>query len=289
MPYAEVNNICTGVKNNVSKIQDTLYGDNGAAFTVADTIINIYDETKRENQPGINMPISDDSVIPDYHPEYYLPLLNNTMDAWQSGTNPSAVGLDFHYNHSTTDNHTSTTSGGGGISFIWEDVSGDGSGEGLTTTTNSSQKAQVFSLTFGGIMALPIEYGIWFDDYRLAGATENPPKGDNVSALAKPVFNNFFGTADKPGQLSRYNSQIVIGNKPTWSLTLADSEQYQQLKSALAGAQVCFLFICTAGGHGTSSSNHTTTDDKSNSISFQDTTNTMYILGFIMKSYWGPN
>ncbi|KAJ7108415.1 hypothetical protein C8R43DRAFT_1114064 [Mycena crocata] len=286
-PYIEANDACVGAQNNVSKIRDTIYGDNGALFAIASTIINVFDETTPGSQPGINMPI-DDSATPQYKPEYYMPLLNNTVQTWQQLPGDAAPASSFSYNHDTTSNDSKTSSGGGGISFIWDDFSGSGEGGNSQTTSNTSQKAQAFSLTWGGITTMPIEYGIWFDDYRLAGAAQNPPPNDNVSALAKPVFDEYFGTAEKPGQVSRYNAQMIIGYKPTWSISFTDKEQYSQLKETSAKAEACFLFIC-ASGNGASSSNHTTTDDTNNSITFQDTTNNAYILGFIMTSIWGPN
>jgi hypothetical protein len=127
---------------------------------------------------------------------------------------------------------------------VWDDVSGSGSGSGSTTTSNFTQQASDFTLTFGGIALVDIDFGSWFDGYRLASAAHNPPPNDTISAKTQSVFDGFFGNSSKPLGISRYNSQMVVGFRPTWNMTLTDSNEYSQLKQTQGGAKACFLFIC---------------------------------------------
>ncbi|KAJ7432087.1 hypothetical protein B0H11DRAFT_2209855 [Mycena galericulata] len=294
-PYMEANNLCVGAQNDVSRILDTINGDDGALFANMRVVLSALTTDTPSSQPGINMPVT--ANLPgtkanganSYAPLYYVPLLNGTVTSWQQNLLSNAPAtFAYNYSHGQTDNNTKTTSGSGGVSFIWDDFSGSASGSGSTTTKTFNQSAESFSLSFAAISNMEIETGIWFDGYQVAWAAHEPPKGDNVSALATPAFDDYFGTASKPLSASRYNSQMIIGFRPTWAITLSNESEYSQLKTTSAGAEACFLFIC-AGGSGSSSSNHTTTDDSTKTITFQDTSNNAYILGFIMSSFWSES
>ncbi|KAJ7024813.1 hypothetical protein C8F04DRAFT_1301623 [Mycena alexandri] len=248
--YQEANMVCMESKTTYDKIQDELSGDNGALFGQARLIANSFTGANSGSQPGLNMLVSSSSggngsstaASANYVPLYDVPLLNGTIQAWQQSTDgPPQFSYNYAYDH--TSNDTKTTSGSGGLSFVWDDVSGSGSGSGSTTTSKTDQIAQAFSLTFGGIATMGIDRGSWFDNYRVAAAAHNPPPGDAVSAKAQPIFDQYFGTAPKPAGVSRYNAQMVVGFKPSWSMTLTNDTEYSQLKTVQAGAKVCFLFI----------------------------------------------
>ncbi|KAJ7750050.1 hypothetical protein DFH07DRAFT_704678, partial [Mycena maculata] len=290
-PYIAANDLCMAAQNEFSRLQDTIMGLDGALFGNMREIITTFTASNPSYEPGINMPVTDGSgpsgsATQNYVAEYYVPLLNGTLQSWQENLLSNAP-PSYFWNSSTsqTDNTNKTTSGSGGVSFIWDDVSGSGSGSGSTTTKNFTQSAESFYMAFGAITTVDIEYGAWFDNYRMAHAAYQPPKGDNVTVLAKPAFTEYFGTVSQPLDASRYNSQMIIGFRPTWEITFSDKQDYTELKTAAASAKGCFLFIC-AGGSGSSSSNHTTTEDSTMTIGFQDLSNNAYILGFIMTSFW---
>ncbi|KAJ7496677.1 hypothetical protein FB451DRAFT_1386058 [Mycena latifolia] len=291
-PLITANVQCEDAQDNLYKVLDTVMGDDFAQFAAIRNIISILTtDSQVQYVPGVNMEISDpvpglasNGASGEYVPEYYISILNGTLSHWQSNIIPGGAPTFFRQvTTSSYMNDTQTTSGGGGMSFVWDDVSGSGSGSGSTTTSNATSTVESFTMGFGGITLMSIDRGSWFDGFKAASAAQHPP--DNVTQPAKPVFDRFFGTAANPGVAARYNRQALIGYQPSWTITTQSSSDFNQLKSAAAGAEVCFLFLC-ANAHGSSSSNKTKIDDSSMTITFQDTSNNAYILGYVIDDYW---
>ncbi|KAJ7025885.1 hypothetical protein C8F04DRAFT_1298729 [Mycena alexandri] len=180
-------------------------------------------------------------------------LIANSFTGANSGSQP---GLNMLVSSSSGGNGSSTAASANYVP-LYDVPLLNGTIQAWQQSTDGPPPIFAFSLTFGGIATMGIDRGSWFDNYRVAAAAHNPPPGDAVSAKAQPIFDQYFGTAPKPAGVSRYNAQMVVGFKPSWSMTLTNDTEYSQLKTVQAGAKVCFLFIC-AGGSGGSMSNHTT-------------------------------
>ncbi|KAJ7757259.1 hypothetical protein DFH07DRAFT_819695 [Mycena maculata] len=293
-PLITANLNCEDATNNYYSTVTKIMGDDVGIFSSMVSIDSWQlDPDKAGSQPGNNMPISDPlpglptvGTTGQYVPEYEISVLNGTLSYWQSTAAPGETpkpAWSQNVTSSTFTNDSTTKSGGGGLSFIWEDVSGSGSGSSSQTTTNITGSTSVFSMGFTGIQLMSIDRGIWFDGFRLASAAQNPP--DNVTAPAKPVFDKYFGTSSNPGPAAKYKRQALIGFQPSWTVKLQSSSDYQQLKTSAGSAGGCFLFIC-ANSASSTSSNKTTTDDSSLTITYQDTTNNAYIIGYVIASYW---
>ncbi|KAJ7157783.1 hypothetical protein C8R46DRAFT_1293024 [Mycena filopes] len=283
---------CSSAQDGYLRAITTVYGDDSGAFAPLMTTITAMEQSLSggEPLPGVTMPISD-NFLPNqakppsngkYKPEYDASVLNATLTNWQtSGSSTPAFSYKVNSSHFANESHT--TEGGGGLSFIWDDFSGSGSGEGSTTTKSGNATTQYFEMTFGGISLITIDRGIWFDGFEMANAVQNPP--DNITAAAKPAFDQFFGNATNPGPAASYNRQVLMAYQPTWNITFTSKTDYEEMKSASGGGEACFLFIC-ANAHGSTSSNKTTVDDNSMTIAFQDLSKNGYILGYVVSSYW---
>ncbi|KAJ6593274.1 hypothetical protein B0H19DRAFT_1224845 [Mycena capillaripes] len=289
-PYQESGAQCMQAETDYDALTDKLLGDNSAMFGNARIVADAMTSKDDVEAPGINMPITDakagavGGAGAQYVPLYDVSLLNGTITTWIQNTNPIPA-YSWSQSSYVADNSSKTTSGSGGVSFVWDDVSGSGDGSGSTTTTTATAIAQDFTLSFAGLSTMEIDHGIWFDNYRVAGAVHNPPPNDPTATATQKVFDEYFGTQSAPKGVSRYNAQMVVGFRPTWSMTLTNSSEFNQMKSASASAKVCFLFIC-AGGSGASSLNVTHVDEKAQSVTLADTSNNAYILGFVMSSFW---
>ncbi|KAJ6593276.1 hypothetical protein B0H19DRAFT_1246068 [Mycena capillaripes] len=290
-PYQESGAQCMQAETEYDTLVDNSRGDNSALFGNARVIADAFTDKNDVYHPGINMPVTDANagsvggVGARYVPLYDVSLLNGTIATWMQNTNPTPSYTwsiaDYH-----ADSSSKTTSGSGGVSFVWDEVSGSGAGSGSTTTNTATATAQDFTLSFAGLSTMEIDYGVWFNNYRLAGAVHSPPPNDPTADATQKTFDEYFGTQSAPKRVSRYNAQMVVGFRPTWSMTFSNSSEYAEMKSVSASAKVCILMFICLGGSGASSSNITHTDDNTNSITFQDTSDHVYLLGFVMSSFW---
>jgi hypothetical protein len=114
----------------------------------------------------------------------------------------------------------------------------------------------------------------------VAHAAETP---DSQHQPAKAIFSNdtYFGSSDKPGPLSVYNAQALIGFKPSWTIQLVDSHTTSSSQSNSAGFDISILGLLDIGGYGGSTQNNTHYDNATNTLTIKDDSNNAYILGYV--------
>jgi hypothetical protein len=235
------------------------------------------------------MPIQPTSNTPgnptegSFVPYYSIPTLNATLLAWQSGSGLS----NFAFSSSTfnSSSESSTHFGGAHLGITYEGISASANAQHSDAQSSADVSALGFDLSFAGLALLDIEQGIWFDNYRVAHAAETP---DSQHQPAKAIFSNdtYFGSSDKPGPLSVYNAQALIGFKPSWTIQLVDSHTTSSSQSNSAGFDISILGLLDIGGYGGSTQNNTHYDNATNTLTIKDDSNNAYILGYVQNGYF---
>ncbi|KIK69285.1 hypothetical protein GYMLUDRAFT_237104 [Collybiopsis luxurians FD-317 M1] len=246
--------------------------------------------TPTEAVAGITMDVSDETAAPGKNsgkvkPYYSFPTLNGTLSSWQS-PDKSGLAPSFTWNSSTVSGSTTNTSssGGAGVSFIWEDVSGSGSGGTTDTKSATNTTAVGMDISFGQISMFGVEYGLW-NSPEVASALQKP--SDAVAQKGAQAFKDYYGTADKPGPLASWKDQALVVYQPSFSVQFSTSEEAADFHQSAGSASACILFICI-GGHGSSSTNTTSYQQGSKVVTFKDTSNQAYLVGFTETTYY-PN
>lgn len=143
---------------------------------------------------------------------YDIPTLNTTLTAWQSGTGLAP----FIFSSSTfnTSSGSSTKFGGAHLGITYEVFMGTANAEHSEAQSSADMNALSFDLSFQGLALLDVEQGLWFDDYRVAHASETP---DAQHGPAKAIFSDpkYFGSSDNPGPLAVYNAQALVAFQPS--------------------------------------------------------------------------
>ncbi|KAJ7198541.1 hypothetical protein GGX14DRAFT_665920 [Mycena pura] len=263
-------------------------GDDSGVYTAARTNVQPLLDSSISH-PGINMPIEGATSTPGLPSEgafvayYSIPTLNSTLTAWQAGSGLSPVNFtNAQYSSNTT--HT-TSEAGIGLGFIFEEIFGEGEGSNEQTHSSADVSSLKFELNFGGLALLDVSQGIWFDGYRVARAAENP---DAQHQQAKPVFSDpkYFGSQDKPGSLALYNTQALIGFKPSWTIQFTDSHQTDDTSKSEGEAGLSIFGLFDIGGWGGSTSNTTHYDNSTNTLTIQDNSNNAYVIGYVQTPYY---
>ncbi|KAF5380207.1 hypothetical protein D9757_008232 [Collybiopsis confluens] len=221
--------------------------------------------------PGITMEVST------------FPTLNGTLTSWQSPEN-AGIAPKFHWGGSSVTGSTTNTSssGGGGVSFIWEDFSGSGSGGTTNTKSTTNTTAQGIDISFGQIGMFAVEYGLW-NSPDVASALQSP--SDAVAQKSAQAFKDYYGTAEKPGPLASWKDQALVVFQPSFSTQFATSQEAAEFHETSGSAGACFLFICVEA-HGSSSTNTTSYVKGSQVVTFNDTSNQAYLVGFAESTYY---
>ncbi|KAJ6590094.1 hypothetical protein DFH09DRAFT_1425759 [Mycena vulgaris] len=270
---------------------NTAYGDDAGIYIGAANNIKPLSNLN-EVVPGITMQTSDPSSQIGGGPDsndgacvaaYSIPTLNTTLTSWQAGSGLA----NFQFNSATYNASSSSSTKFGGASFgiSYDGVGVSASAQHSESTSSADLTALSMELSFGALALLEVDQGFWFDNYQVARAAQNP---DAKHAAAKDVFSSqtFFGSAATPGPLSVYNSQALVGFKPSWTIALADSHTSSSSSSTEAGGGVSILGILNLGGYGGNTKNTTHYDNATNTLTVQDDSNNAYIIGFIQNTFW---
>ncbi|KAJ7133761.1 hypothetical protein C8R43DRAFT_1023030 [Mycena crocata] len=277
---------CNGAKLAYWGAVDDNNGNDAGVYTAA----RVHVEPLVDNNaaaPGINMPIQEAGttgpVEGSFAAYYSIPTLNTTLNAWQAGSGLSKFTFGTAQYNATSS--SSTKFGGAHLGLTYEGVSAKANAEHHEAKSSADVSALNFDLTFEGLALLGIDQGIWFDDYRVARAAENP---DDQHKDAKAIFNKetYFGSAEKPGPLTVYNSQALVAFKPTWKITFIDSHQVDSSSSTSAGVDISILGLLEIGGYGGSTQNNTQYDNSTNTLTIQDDSNNAYIIGYVQNGYF---
>ncbi|KAJ7464291.1 hypothetical protein B0H11DRAFT_2051995 [Mycena galericulata] len=237
--------------------------------------------------PGINMQTQKDGTtnLQDgtYVPYYAIPTLNATLAAWQAGSGLS----QFQYTNSEYNASTSSKSSFGGVNFgiSYDIFQGGINGEHSSSHSSLDVETNNFELSFGALALLEVDQGLWFDDYRLAKAAQNP---DTKHAGAKGIFNRatFFGSAQQPGPLSVYNAYALVGFQPGFTIAFTDIHTNSSSSSTEGGFDIGILGLAEIGGYAGSTSNNTNFDNKTNTLTIKDNSANAYVIGFVQNTFW---
>ncbi|KAJ7437934.1 hypothetical protein B0H11DRAFT_2255036 [Mycena galericulata] len=243
--------------------------------------------TKSALVPGINMVIQKDGTTNPQDgslvPYYAIPTLNATLSAWQSGSGLSP----FKYTSSEHNVSMSSSSSFGGAEFgiIFDNFEGGFGGEHKASQSSLDLQANSYELSFGALALLEVDQGHWFDDYRLAKAAQNP---DTNHTGAQAIFNQstFFGSAQKPGPLSVYNAYALVGFQPGFTIAFTDIKTDNSSTSSESGFEIGNLGLAEIGGYAGSTSNSTSFDQKTNTLTIKDNSANAYIIGFVQNTFW---
>ncbi|KAJ7286989.1 hypothetical protein C8J57DRAFT_1707397 [Mycena rebaudengoi] len=289
-PYVTALAECQSAWTDYNALFDALYGDDFAIFSASHSAVTGLTHSPPTSHPGINMPIdkafgtsAPSTAQGNYVPDYSIPVLAATLGGWQSSehTTPSFT-FDSEKHH--FESNSSSNFGGAHLGFQWSSGSIDASASHQDSTDITKTSAQSFKLSFNELALMDVEFGLWFDGFRSANAL-NSPAADNITAAATPKFDTFFGTAEKPGPAAIYNKQALVGYQPSWTIEFSEASSYSSFKHDMASAEGCVLFIC-GGVSSESSSNKTEADDSKNVVTFTDTSQNGYILGFVQHNFW---
>ncbi|KAJ7437908.1 hypothetical protein B0H11DRAFT_2106165 [Mycena galericulata] len=216
-------------------------------------------------------------------PYYAIPTLNATLSAWQSGSGLSP----FKYTNSEFNASTSSKTSFGGAEFglIFDIFEGGIGGEHKSSQSSLDLETSNFELSFGALALLEVDQGLWFDDYRLAKAAQNP---DTKHAGAKAIFNSstFFGSAQKPGPISVYNAYALVGYQPGFTIAFTDIHTNSSGSSSEGGFEIGILGLAEIGGYAGSTSNNTNFDNKTNTLTIKDNSANAYVIGFVQNTFW---
>ncbi|KAJ3847406.1 hypothetical protein EV368DRAFT_51242 [Lentinula lateritia] len=288
--YTQADAICQSATNTYQSALSRAVGDDFYIFSGA--LNNIEQLTASVTLiDGLNMEVSSETAVAGkgagkYKPYYAIPTLNGTMSAWQSNSNgfSSSPAFTWSSSSSTGSSTNTTTSGGGGIGFIWEDFSGSGSGSSSSSKTTSNVSSVGMSVSFGQISMFGVEYGLW-NTPEVAEALQNPP--DAITKKGTPVFQKYYGSASKPGPLASWKDQALIVYQPSFSVEFSSADEASSFHQSAASAGVCILFICI-GGSGSSSTSTMNYSTGSKFVTYNDTTNQAYLVGFTQTNFF-PN
>ncbi|KAJ7750080.1 hypothetical protein DFH07DRAFT_961499 [Mycena maculata] len=256
-PYMNAYTACQQALTSYYAAVDSNDGDDAGVYTSArEHIQPLLDEST--SSPGINMPIQATSTTGStegsFVPSYDIPTLNSTLIEWQNGNGLSKFSFtSASYNASSS---LDTKFGGASLGITYEGANAQHS----DTQSSANVGALSFNLSFAGLALLEIEQGI-------CNAT-------------------YFGSSAKPGPLAVYNSQALVGFKPSWSIQLAQSHQSNSDSSTSGGADISILGILDLGGYGGSTSNNMRYDNATNTLTIEDDSNNAYIIGFVQNTYY---
>ncbi|KAJ7188909.1 hypothetical protein C8R46DRAFT_1056140 [Mycena filopes] len=286
--YQEAIENCHEASNAVENYKAQLQGDDNALIGNAIQAMNPILDGDEQLYPGLNMQISGavasggptGTFKGGFVPAYLMPSLNSTITIWQTTPDAPAT-LTWNSTMTTSvdvDKGESTTAT---VKYLWNKAS-------ESQSSNMSFEATTTSFTsvsFGGMELIDVERGAWFDDFLTASAVGNPPTTDPHAAEHKAAFDKYFGTAEKPGPAAVYNDKALVVYKPSATFKYATQSDYNAAKAAQASLSGGFgLFSGSASGKG--SSNDTSTDDETMTISFTPNSKNAYLVGFVMRSYW---
>ncbi|KAJ4494407.1 hypothetical protein C8R41DRAFT_763367 [Lentinula lateritia] len=288
--YTQASAICQSATNTYQSALSRAVGDDFYIFSGA--LNNIEQLTASVTFiDGLNMEVSSETAVAGkgagkYKPYYAIPTLNGTMSAWQSNSNgfSSSPAFTWSSSSSTGSSTNTTTSGGGGIGFIWEDFSGSGAGSSSSSKTTSNVSSVGMSVSFGQISMFGVEYGLW-NTPEVAEALQNPP--DAITKKGAPVFQKYYGSASKPGPLASWKDQALVVYQPSFSVEFSSADEASSFHQSAASAGVCILFICI-GGSGSSSTSTMNYTTGSKFVTYNDTTNQAYLVGFTQTNFF-PN
>ncbi|KAJ3882583.1 hypothetical protein F5051DRAFT_344261 [Lentinula edodes] len=288
--YTQASAICQSATNTYQSALSRAVGDDFYIFSGA--LNNIEQLTASVTLiDGLNMEVSSETAVAGkgagkYKPYYAVPTLNGTMSAWQSNSNgfSSSPAFTWSSSSSTGSSTNTTTSGGGGIGFIWEDFSGSGAGSSSSSKTTSNVSSVGMSVSFGQISMFGVEYGLW-NTPEVAEALQNPP--DAITKKGAPVFQKYYGSASKPGPLASWKDQALVVYQPSFSVEFSSADEASSFHQSAASAGVCILFICI-GGSGSSSTSSMNYSTGSKFVTYNDTTNQAYLVGFTQTNFF-PN
>ncbi|KAJ3885440.1 hypothetical protein GG344DRAFT_59232 [Lentinula edodes] len=288
--YTQASAICQSATNTYQSALSRAVGDDFYIFSGA--LNNIEQLTASVTLiDGLNMEVSSETAVAGkgagkYKPYYAIPTLNGTMSAWQSNSNglSSSPAFTWSSSSSTGSSTNTTTSGGGGIGFIWEDFSGSGAGSSSSSKTTSNVSSVGMSVSFGQISMFGVEYGLW-NTPEVAEALQNPP--DAITKKGAPVFQKYYGSASKPGPLASWKDQALVVYQPSFSVEFSSADEASSFHQSAASAGVCILFICI-GGSGSSSTSTMNYSTGSKFVTYNDTTNQAYLVGFTQTNFF-PN
>ncbi|KAJ3860628.1 hypothetical protein EV359DRAFT_48748 [Lentinula novae-zelandiae] len=288
--YTQASAICQSATNTYQSALSRAVGDDFYIFSGA--LNNIEQLTASVTLiDGLNMEVSSETAVAGkgagkYKPYYAIPTLNGTMSAWQSNSNgfSSSPAFTWSSSSSTGSSTNTTTSGGGGIGFIWEDFSGSGAGSSSSSKTTSNVSSVGMSVSFGQISMFGVEYGLW-NTPEVAEALQNPP--DAITKKGAPVFQKYYGSASKPGPLASWKDQALVVYQPSFSVEFSSADEASSFHQSAASAGVCILFICI-GGSGSSSTSTMNYTTGSKFVTYNDTTNQAYLVGFTQTNFF-PN
>ncbi|KAJ7655593.1 hypothetical protein DFH06DRAFT_1473852 [Mycena polygramma] len=123
------------------------------------------------------------------------------------------------------------------------------------------------TLSFGGIGLIDVQRGAWFDNFLSAKATQNPGSAP-LAAQETALFAKYFGTAQQPGSLAKYNDKMLVAYKA--KAVLSFSGQAPSMTASVGGMWGGVLGTASSDGKVTLESNSTDP----------------FLIGFVVHNYW---
>ncbi|KAJ4483975.1 hypothetical protein J3R30DRAFT_3656073 [Lentinula aciculospora] len=278
--YIQASTICQSTTNAYQAALSKAVGDDFYIFSGA--LNNIEQITTATTLiDGLNMEVSSETTSigqgdGKYKPYYSIPTLNGTMSAWQSNGDGFASSPAFTWSSSSSSGSVTNTSSSGG------DFSASGAGSSSSSKSTSNVTSVGMTVSFGQISMFAVESGLW-DAPEVAEALQNPP--DAVAQKGAPVFQKYYGSASKPGPLASWKDQALVVYQPSFSVEFSSAADASEFHQTSASAGVCIFIICV-GGSGSSSSSTVNYSTGSKFVTYNDTTNQAYLVGFTQTNFF---
>ncbi|KAJ3759178.1 hypothetical protein F5878DRAFT_392854 [Lentinula raphanica] len=286
--YTQPAAVCQSTTNTYQAALSHAVGDDFYIFSGAMNNINQLTQSLTLIE-GLNMEVSSATTSAGlgkgkYKPYYSFPTLNGTMSAWQSTDDGSSSSPAFTWSSTSSSGSTTntTSSSGAGVGFFWEDLSGSGAGSSSSSKSTSNVTSVGMSVSFGQISMFGVDFGLW-DAIEVAESLQNPP--DEITKKGVPAFQKYYGSASKPGPLASWKDQALIVYQPSFSVEFSSADEASEFHKTAATAGFCIFIICV-GGSGSSSSSTMNYSTGSRFVTYNDTTNQAYLVGFTQTNFF---
>lgn len=287
--YSTAQTTCQASENDHSQTVDEELGTAWATFARALDLVGALAAVPRVYKLGVTLPVSDSGPAGSqdnvFVADYQIPTLEQTVNNWIAGAGLGG-GFDYNSAESTETDSSKTTFGGGGITFNWRLVSVSGSGSGSKTTNNADYSMNAVSVHFAAVELVQIETGLWFDKWDTAAILRNAKSDDPKLSKGIPVFNNYFGTKEQPGQLAIINDLMLVGYNPSVTMTFESKDAWSEHQERSASAGFCIGGVLCLGGNGGMKQDDAHSNETSLTSTWSDPNQLAYNLGYVQKRFW---